>query len=637
MTQPSDPSTLSPVKRALLALEEMQSRLHASERRLREPVAVIGIGCRFPGGANDPDSYWALLRSGRDAIVEVPPDRWDVDAYYDPNPDAPGKMSTRWGGFIDQVDRFDPQLFGISPREALTMDPQQRLLLEVTWEALERAGQNPERLKGTRTGVFVAIATSDYWHTLLHDVDPSRIDAHFATGISHSIASGRISYCLGLQGVCLSIDTGCSGSLLSIHQACTSLRTGESQLAIAAGVNLILRPELAITYSKARMMAPDGRCKAFDARANGFVRGEGCGVVVLKRLADAQRDRDPILAIIRGTASNQDGASSGLTAPNGAAQEALIRAALADGELHPDAVGYVEAHGTGTSLGDPIEVRALGNIFGSRARSAALRIGSAKTNFGHLESAAGIAGFIKAVLCLMHGEIPPSLHFETPNPHIAWEDMSVEVAARLQPFPEYGGRRIAGVSSFGFSGTNVHVVLESATETHSEPQAAHPPRAIQLLTLSAKSDAALDESVRRLREHLEGRGREQALADVCHTASAGRAHFAHRLAIPVRSRDELVQALRSIEQGTPAGVRGQVSGAALPKIAFLFTGQGAQYPGMGRELYESEPVFRDVLDRCAQAMSGELDRPLLEVMWGADSAQLDQTRYTQPALYALEV
>ncbi|HEU4625136.1 MAG TPA: SDR family NAD(P)-dependent oxidoreductase [Steroidobacteraceae bacterium] len=637
MTQPSDPATLSPVKRALLALEEMQSRLHASERRLREPVAVIGIGCRFPGGANDPDSYWSLLRSGRDAIVEVPPDRWDVDAYYDPNPDAPGKMSTRWGGFIDEVDRFDPQLFGISPREALTMDPQQRLLLEVTWEALERAGQNPERLKGTRTGVFVAIATSDYWHTLLHDVDPSRIDAHFATGISHSIASGRISYCLGLQGVCLSIDTGCSGSLLSIHQACASLRTGESQLAIAAGVNLILRPELAITYSKARMMAPDGRCKAFDARANGFVRGEGCGVVILKRLADAQRDGDPILAIIRGTASNQDGASSGLTAPNGAAQEALIRAALADGELHPDAVGYVEAHGTGTSLGDPIEVRALGNIFGSRARSAALRIGSAKTNFGHLESAAGIAGFIKAVLCLMHGEIPPSLHFQTPNPHIAWEDMSVEVAARLQPFPEYDGRRIAGVSSFGFSGTNVHVVLESASETYSQSQPAHPPRAIQLLTLSAKSEAALDHSVRRLSEYLEGPGRELALADVCHTASAGRAHFAHRLAVPVKSRDELIHALRSIESGTPAGVRGQVSGAALPKIAFLFTGQGAQYPGMGRELYESEPVFRDVLDRCAQAMAGELDRPLLDVMWGADSAQLDQTRYTQPALYALEV
>jgi acyl transferase domain-containing protein len=637
MTQASDPSALSPVKRALLALEEMQTRLHASERRLREPVAVVGIGCRFPGGASDPDSYWSLLRSGRDAVAEVPRDRWDVDAYYHPNPDAPGKMSTRWGGFIEQVDRFDPQLFGISPREALTMDPQQRLLLEVTWEALERAGQNPERLKGTRTGVFVAIATSDYWHTLLHDVDPSRIDAHFATGISHSIASGRLSYCLGLQGVCLSIDTGCSGSLLSIHQACASLRTGESQLAIAAGVNLILRPELAITYSKARMMAPDGRCKAFDARANGFVRGEGCGVVLLKRLADAQRDGDPILAVIRGTAANQDGASSGLTAPNGAAQEALIRAALADAELHPDSVGYVEAHGTGTSLGDPIEVRALGNIFGSRSRNASLRIGSAKTNFGHLESAAGIAGFIKAVLCLSHHEIPPSLHFQTPNPHIAWEDMSVEVAAQLQPFPEYEGRRIAGVSSFGFSGTNVHVVMEAAPDTHAELQPAHPPRAVQVLTLSAKSDAALDESVRRLREYLEGLGRELALADVCHTASAGRAHFAHRLAVPVKSRDELMQALRSIENGAPAGVRSQLSGPALPKIAFLFTGQGAQYAGMGRELYESEPAFRDVLDRCAQAMVGELDRPLLEVMWGAESAQLDQTRYTQPALYALEV
>ena len=377
MTQPDPPATLSPLKRALLAIEEMEGRLRASERRLREPIAVIGVGCRFPGGANDPQSCWELLRAGRDAVVEVPRDRWDIDAYYDPDPDAPGKMCTRWGGFLEQVDRFDPELFGISPREAVTMDPQQRLLLEVTWETLERAGQSPERLMGTRTGVFVGIATGDYAQTLAQNVDPSRIDAYFASGVAHSIASGRLSYCLGLQGVSVSIDTACSSSLVAVHQACASLRTGESQMAIAAGVNVVLRPDHGITFSKSRMMAADGRCKAFDARADGFVRAEGCGVVLLKRLADAQRDGDTILAVIRGTAVNQDGASSGLTAPNGASQEALIRAALTDAELQPDDVGYIEAHGTGTSLGDPIEVRALGRVFGGRPANttAANRVG----------------------------------------------------------------------------------------------------------------------------------------------------------------------------------------------------------------------------------------------------------------------
>ncbi|MEP7245884.1 MAG: type I polyketide synthase, partial [Gammaproteobacteria bacterium] len=640
MSQPTDNSTqLSPVKRALLALEEMQKRLTASEQRLREPVAIIGIGCRFPGGASDPDKCWDLLRAGRDAVAEVPRDRWDVEAYYDPDPDAPGKMSTRWGGFLDRVDTFDPELFGISPREAVTMDPQQRLLLEVTWEALERAGQSPERLNGTRTGVFVGIATGDYAEILAQNVDPSRIDAYFASGVAHSIASGRLSYCLGLQGPSVSIDTACSSSLVAVHQACTSLRTRESDMAIAAGVNVVLRPEHGITFSKSRMMAADGRCKAFDARADGFVRAEGCGVVLLKRLADAQRDGDPILAVIRGTAVNQDGASSGLTAPNGASQEALIRAALGNADLEPDDVSYIEAHGTGTSLGDPIEVRALGGVFGRRSAKTPLSIGSAKTNFGHLESAAGITGLIKTVLCLVHGEIPPSLHFETPNPHIAWEELPIAVAARLQPFPMRRGRRIAGVSSFGFSGTNAHIVIEDGPQAPAPTESTEiPARPLQLLALSAKSDVALVELARSYRQHLERTNGSQSLGDICHSATTGRSHFAHRLALVVKSRDELIQSFFAIERGEDAGLQGQVSGAARPKIAFLFTGQGSQYPGMARELYDSEPVVRQVLDQCAKALANELPQPLLEVMFGiGEAGLLDQTLYTQPALFAVEV
>ena len=382
---------LSPVKRALFELHEMQARFDRLEGARREPVAIIGMGCRFPGGANSPDAYWKLLVDGVDAIRETPHERWDVDELFDPDPDAPGKMYTRWGGFLDGIDQFDPQFFGISPREAQGLDPQQRLLLEVTWEALEHAGQAPDQLVGSPTGVFIGISTNDYFH-LLASGDREAIDVYLATGTTHSAASGRLSYFLGLQGPALSIDTACSSSLVAIHQAVESLRSGECNMALAGGVNIILLPELLINFSRARMMSPDGRCKAFDARADGFVRSEGCGMVVLKRLSDAQADHDHILAVIRGTAVNQDGRSTGLTVPNGLAQQAVIEAALANGSIPPALVSYVETHGTGTSLGDPIEVQALAAVLGrGRLAENRLQIGSVKTNLGHLESAAGVA------------------------------------------------------------------------------------------------------------------------------------------------------------------------------------------------------------------------------------------------------
>ncbi|MGB8786030.1 MAG: polyketide synthase, partial [Candidatus Acidiferrales bacterium] len=374
---------LPPVKRALLALEEMRVKLDRAERRNREPIAIVGLACRIPGGVVDAASYWKMLQCGTDAIREIPLDRWDINAYYDSNPDTPGKMASRWGGFLDQVDRFDPGFFGIAPREAVSMDPQQRLLLEASWEALEVAGQSPEKLAGSRTGVYFGIASGDYSQLMLSGGDSALLDVYFASGVAHSIAAGRLSYLLGLHGPSISIDTACSSSLVATHLACQALRVGDCSLALAGGVNMILYPEPMVALSRAHMLSPEGRCKTFDESADGFVRGEGCGVVVLKRLSDAERGGDRILAVIRGSAVNQDGASSGLTAPNGPAQQAVIREALANAGVDAREVSYVEAHGTGTSLGDPIEVQALGAVLcAGRSQDDPLYIGSVKTNVG---------------------------------------------------------------------------------------------------------------------------------------------------------------------------------------------------------------------------------------------------------------
>ena len=533
------------LREALLRIEELEQQLARSEHRGGTPIAIIGLACRFPGGADDPEAYWRVLKDGVDAIGEVPADRWDVSSFYDPDPEAPGKMSSRFGGFLPDVSRFDADFFGVAPREALKMDPQHRLVLEVAWEALENAAVSPHRLEGSRTGVFVGITGNDYLPRL-NDAH-ERIDAYHLTGSFLNFAAGRVSYLLGLQGPALAVDTACSSSLVGVHLACQSLRGAECRMALAAGVNLILSPEITIAASKSRMLAPDGRCKTFDARADGFVRSEGCGVVVLKRLADALGDGDRVLAVIRGSAVNQDGKSSGLTVPNKLAQEAVIREALAAAGVAPAEVGYVEAHGTGTSLGDPIEVRALGAVLGSgRQKERPFLLGSVKTNVGHLESAAGVAGLIKVVLALQHEAIPPHLHLRQPSPLIAWDEIPVRIPTALTPWTRGRERRIGGVSSFGASGTNAHVVVEEAPALPLPSPGTERP--IHLLPLSARSESALQALAARLERRLAGAD-ATALADVGFTLGVGRGHFSERAALVVRTTTEARDALARDRRG----------------------------------------------------------------------------------------
>ncbi|MDY6988820.1 MAG: SDR family NAD(P)-dependent oxidoreductase [Thermodesulfobacteriota bacterium] len=453
---------LSGSQRVLLALKEARAKLEASQQARSEPIAIIGMGCRFPGGST-PEAFWSMLQNGTDAIGQLPADRWDNDALYDPNANAPGKIYIRRGGFLDSVDQFDPHFFRMSPREAESLDPQQRLFLEVGWEALEHAGLAPKKLAGTSTGVFLGMGQHDYARLRLNAGDLARIDPYDGMGNLSCFAAGRLAYFLGLHGPNLVLDTACSSSLVALHLACQSLRMQDCDMALAGGVHLVLSPEITVFLCRAGVLSPDGLCRTFDAGANGFGRGEGCGVIVLRRLSDALARNENILALIRGSAVNHDGASSGLTVPNELAQEALIRQALKNAKVAPSQVSYVEAHGTGTSLGDPIEMAALGAVFAeTRPRENPLLIGSVKTNFGHLEAAAGMAAVMKTVLALQYGEIPPHLHLKEPTPHIDWDTLPVKVPTEPAPWPTNGKARLAGVSSFGMSGTNAHVVLEQS-------------------------------------------------------------------------------------------------------------------------------------------------------------------------------
>jgi acyl transferase domain-containing protein/acyl carrier protein len=629
-------ASLSPKRLALLALE-LHTELETMRKADAEPIAIVGIGCRFPGGAHGPAAFWEVLRTGVDTVSEVPRDRWDIHQYYDPDPDAPGKMYSRYGAFLEHVDRFDAVFFGIAPREAAQMDPQQRLVLEVAWEALEHAGQSPHGLARTAAGVFLGVCTYD--HSLTHLTDPLRIETYASSGSAPSILSNRLSYLLDLQGPSLTIDTACSSSLVAVHLACQSLRRGECNLALAGGVNLMLSPITTIALCKGRMLAADGRCKTFDASADGYVRGEGCGIVVLKRLSDALANHDCVCGVIRGSAVNQDGYGNGLTAPNLLAQQAVIRQALQQAQVHPDQVGYIEAHGTGTALGDPIEVEALRDTYGrERPSSNPCALGSVKTNIGHLEGAAGIAGLIKAVLALQHDAIPPHLHFRQLNPHISLEDTPFFIPTRIGDWPAGAGPRCAAVSSFGFGGTNAHVVVADAPVPAAVPETGVD-RPLHVLTLSAKSETALSELARR---HCALPDRPAPRwADVCFTANAGRAHFPERLAVVADSASESREQLAGFLAGeTVPNVRyGGATEARTPKVAFLFTGQGAQYIGMGRQLYETQPTFRTALDRCDELLRPHLERPLISVLYpdAGRGSPLNETAYAQPALLALEL
>lgn len=624
-------ATLSPLKRALLAVERMQKRVDAQEAQRHEPIAVVGMSCRFPGGATNPDAFWNMLQTGADGIREVPPERWDIDAYYSPDPSAPGKMTTRWGGFLGPVDGFDASFFGISPREATYLDPQQRLMLEVTWEALEQAGLPPDQLAGSQAGVFMGVSSYDYGFLLAADFNV--IEAYSNTS-AMSMLSGRLAYFFDFHGETVSVDTACSSSLVAIDHACKNLRNGSCSMALAGGVNLILSPEATISFSKFGMMAADGRCKTFDARADGYVRGEGCGVIVLKRLSDAIQNNDTILALIRGTAVNHGGKASGLTVPNGLAQQQVIEQALADGQVDPATVTHIEAHGTGTSLGDPIEIEALKAVYGAASEAGPCYISSIKTNIGHLEAAAGIAGIIKTVLTLQHKALPPHLHLQQLNPGITLTDSRFQITSGLQPWatPEDVPRR-AGVSSFGFSGTNAHVVLEEAP-TPPMPAAPH---AAYLLPLSAKTPDALKALAQHYADFLED---DVPLADVCYTASVRRTHLRYRSAVTGSTREALIAALNAYTSGThlPAGRVGQKQPGLRPKIAFVFSGQGAQYPGMAQALLAHEAHFRTVFRACDTAFQRYADWSLEAFVNDVTQHErVDDTEVAQPLLCAYEI
>jgi acyl transferase domain-containing protein/acyl carrier protein len=623
------------------ALPKVRSKADDNQELKHEPIAIIGIGCRFPG-CSGPGAFWRLLCDGIDAISEVPAERWDWQTLYDLNPETPGKMNTYWGGFLEEIDRFDPGFFGISPREAARMDPQQRLLLEVAWEALEDGGQVVERLGGTKTGVFIGISSNDYGH--IQFSNPEIIDAYAGTGNALSIAANRISYLFNFRGPSMATDTACSSSLVAVHLACQSLLSGESTMALAGGVNLIISPAITLNFTKAGVMAPDGRCKAFDARANGYVRGEGAGIVVLKPLSMALADGDPIYALIKGTAVNQDGRTNGLMAPSRQAQEEVLRTAYQHAGISPGQVAYVEAHGTGTLLGDPIEAAALGTVLSiDRPTDSHCAVGSVKTNIGHLEAAAGIAGLIKVALSLKHKMIPPSLHFQTPNPHIDFATLSLDVQQTLSPWPNRSGSAIAGVSSFGFGGTNAHAVLTEAKDSlvaqgnieESDASSTH------ILPLSGHSAEALESLVKSYLHFLQAEepAAIPSLDDLTYTASVRRSHHNHRLAVIGRSRADIVEQLRAFLKGEiRSGIaHGRRAPGIRRKIAFVFPGQGAQWLGMGRTLLKQETVFREVIERCDQIMRQHGDWSLMEELTtDEDHSRLEEIDIIQPTLFAIQ-
>ncbi|ORA38609.1 type I polyketide synthase [Mycobacterium aquaticum] len=624
------------IAEALHRIDELTARLAVAERADVEPVAVVGMGCRLPGGVGSADQFWQLLQDGRSGIVPVPGDRWDVEEFYSADPSVPGTICARDGGFLTSwsPDEFDAEFFGIAPREAAAMDPQQRLLLEVAWEALENAGVVAQSIRGTQTGIFVGLTGYDYMLRLTETLRREDYDAYIPFGNAANFAAGRLAYFLGARGPALVVDTACSSSLVSVHLACQSLRRGESDTALAAGVNLILRPENSIACSRFGMLSPDGQCKTFDAGANGYVRSEGCGVVVLKRLSDALADGDRVLAVVRGSAVNQDGASSGQTVPNGPAQQALMRQALAASRLQAADIDYIEAHGTGTALGDPIELDALAQVFADRGDAAPLVVGSVKTNLGHLESAAGIAGFIKTVLSVRYGYIPKHLNFHQLTPHASQDATRLTIASSALEWPTVPRPRRAGVSSFGVSGTNAHIIVEQAPSP--EPAVWEPDSPVTTLVVSGKTPERIAATAAMLAQWMTGPGAEVRLADVAHTLNHHRTQHRTFATICARDHDQAVAGLSALAAGQAAvGVVRSHDGPCRPGRVFVYSGQGSQWAGMGRRLLTDEPAFAAAIDTLEPAFRTEVGFSLREVLETAEP--LTGIERIQPVLTGLQV
>ncbi|RCX20929.1 thioester reductase-like protein [Anaerobacterium chartisolvens] len=595
-------------------------------------IAIVGMGCRFPGGAVNPESFWEMLENGKDAIDIIPPERWKVEEFYNPSSGIPGKMYTKSGGFLDQVDKFDAAFFGIAPIEAEKIDPQQRLLLEVSYEALENAGQNIDELEGSKTGVFIGISSSDYSEQTISD-NLSEIEGYSLTGSMLNVASGRISYAFGFNGPSMSIDTACSSSLVAIKQALTSLYTGECDMALAGGVNLMLSPKSHIGLSRLKALSPDGRCKTFDDSADGYGRSEGCGIIVLKRLNDALRDRDNILGVILGGTVNHDGRSSGLTVPNGLAQESVIKDAITKAGIHTSDVDYIEAHGTGTKLGDPQEVNALANVFShGRPEDRKLLIGSVKTNIGHLESAAGIAGVIKVVLALNHEVIPKHIHFNKPNRLIKWEELPIKVTDHNVGWKRGDKPRIAGVSSFGLSGTNSHIIIQEAPLIESKKQE-EMPLSNYVLTFSAKKEDAIKEYAKRFKEYLMSSS--ESIEDICYTSNICKTSCNVRFAAVGKSKEDFVKKIDSFISG---GILNSYNSKPVNKVAFMFTGQGSQYIGVGQELYKTQHTFRETMDTCCRLFNKYLDKSIIDILYFPNDTDeiLEMTEYSQPIIFSVE-
>lgn len=614
----------------------MSDRQH--DNLQREPIAIVGIGCHFPGGADTPNAYWDMLCAGVDATRELPWDRWEVGKFYDPDPAKLGKMSTFRGGFLERVDQFDAHFFGISPREAIWLDPQQRLLLRTVWEALEDAGQDADRLAGSDIGVFVGGFTLDYKLLQNYGVHSRyELQAHSATGMMMTMLANRLSHAFDFRGPSLTVDTACSGSLVALHLATQAIWNGECTQAVVGGVNVMLAPNMTIAESKGGFLSPDGRCKTFDASANGYARGEGAGVVLLKPLAQAQADRDSIYALIRGTAVTQDGHTNGITVPNGDSQEAAMRAAYARAGVSPREVQYVEAHGTGTPLGDPIEATAIGRVLSTHRRdNDPILMGSVKTNIGHLEAAAGVAGLIKTALSLKHGRIPANLHLKEPNPAIPFDEFGLRVPTQLTEWPETNGPRYAGVNSFGFGGTNAHAVLEGPPPENSVPARGDDQR--RVVVLSARTADALHELAESMCGFLDDTDRN--LADIAYSCNLRRTHHDHRLAVVARNADEARTRLRAYlgDAKSVGVVAGRAQLRTRPKLAFVFSGMGPQWWGMGRQLFDTEPVFRAAVEACATELQKYTGWSLMdEFLADEHQSRMAETEVAQPANFALQV